>query len=588
MKHRTLFSVIYSLILLLSTYFFLGYYYGWIDDVLVSNYLMGIPIYQPIEYTFNFHLLLSKLYRFLYDYFHGIPWIGIAFALFIFLATVNFIYFLIIQFSEFFEDYKWLFAIFVTIIYFLIWVENVYLLNFSKLAILLTGISFLNIHKLIRAGINKKGILVLIYFCCTFMIGLFTRMEVTFILFPFLLIFSFQSIMLRGSDLRITGILVGFYVVGIAATFLFSEGDATVQRQSAHILNIVDGLNTYNPDIASVEKNAKSLALFHYFFPDSIIINSDYLNSLGPASPLNILGLKYLKRNLLSEYRRATYYTPQYHQPLNWFWKMVAFSAINLLLLLVSIYQTARGKSIWMPIFFQTFSMVAFYSTIFIVTVLSKMEDRVLTPALIIFTIAHFSLWIERNKTLLNALKTKVIVLIFTTLILLTVWRTVGYLKISAEKKDEVALKREVLKELNEDFTGKILFYDIWAMTLLHQTPLETIQLNPQNIHTCYGEYWSNMFLEEHKKYLKQLCGKTDFISFYRCLYEKRDQVVFVYSKIYRKELIEKYAMEVYNQKIKFKQIKSDSKLKNIHYSFLWGRNDFGYYVFDKSFEDAD
>jgi hypothetical protein len=172
-------------------------------------------------------------------------------------------------------------------------------------------------------------------------------------------------------------------------------------------------------------------------------------------------------------------------------------------------------------------------------------------------------------------------------LIVLAAFRVRGYQIVSVEKKEEMMLKQDVVHELNLDFKGKMLFYDIWTMTLLHQTPLKQVNLNSNNVHTCYGEYWSNFLLVTHKKYLEDLCGKTDFISFYKCLYGRRDKVIFVFSKIYRKELIEKYAWEEYGEKIIFREIKPDSKLKNIHYSFVPAYNEFGYYVFDESFEDA-
>lgn len=579
------FSVAISLLLFGATFCFFGFFYGWLDDALIANYFQGIILHQPIDHAIGCFFLLAQLFVKLYRFVPSVPWYGTLMGFWMFLATVNFLIFVLNYIIPYLTDKKWLAVLLCILLYQLIWIENVYLINFTRTAVLLMGTSFLNLVSITYK--NQRGKyywLIASYFMCTFLLGLFLRMEVVYILLPFFVIYIF--IQQKNKAYRTIAALMLCLLVFKAAEKYFFPQDVAPGKKIAHILNIVDGLNTYNPNLDLLATSPKNLALFYNYFPDSTSVSDVYLKSIGPASPIDLIGVKYFWRNLNSEILKSVNYTAEYHHPLNWFWKTVCFVFFNLVILGLSFFYVMKNRLEGRLFMLQILLVTAFLITALLITVLAKMEDRVLNPALIIFTMGYLAVWLQHNN-IVKGLNSKAFLCVLTIVLAASATgRTLNYLVVANQKNDELKLKKSIIDELNVNFNNKLIFFDVWTMSVLHQSPLDKIKLNPSNTYTAYGDYFSN-FQPAHVQYLKDMCGKTDFISFYKCLYERRSNVVFVFSKQYRKELIEKYAKDVYGQKIAFKEINANSKLSRLHYSFLWVRQDFKYYTLDKSFEDA-
>ncbi|MFT4802133.1 MAG: hypothetical protein ACI93N_001909, partial [Flavobacteriaceae bacterium] len=101
-----------------------------------------------------------------------------------------------------------------------------------------------------------------------------------------------------------------------------------------------------------------------------------------------------------------------------------------------------------------------------------------------------------------------------------------------------------------------------------------------------YGEVYSN-FMTSHKNHLSKICISHEIVPFFKCLYQKKSEVIFVFTS-YRVKMYELYFKEVYNLDLKFKKMENCSNaLNSIEYSYVWNKIDADYYVFDLSFEDV-
>lgn len=582
-------------ILFFMTFFVLGYYYYWIDDPLVDNFFRGLFLAEPANHFFTLHILLSKLYAGLYSAIPGIPWFGIFFGIYIFIATVSLFYFISESLSHTIRISRSKWILILILFYLLVVIEHVFLMNISRTSLMLMGSAYLNIHLLIKRRIHLKGhIGKWVFFTIAFMVGLLGRPELVYILLPILLTYSFADLSLQpGLPKRfgtILALFVGLFLVYKAIDYTqITEEIRSTREFASHALNINDGQNhTGFEGSDDMKIKTKLLSCFLYFFPDEEIINQEFLDAVGPRSTLSLETLQNLNigDQLYTEYYKARFDFPKdYLRAYNWFWKSVGFIIFNLLLTLVTLASYFRKKAKASYLAMEIIMMAAVISLLFVVTLLFKMEDRVLTPVLTVFTLAHLVFWMDNDHHWRSYFRSKAVRYTLLSALLICLFiRITGYLQIKSDKRKELQQKAILMDEINNDFDDKMIFYDMWTMALMHQTPLHMNKLKNNNMHLAYGEHWSNFF-DHHVVFLNDLCGSMDFSSFYHCLYERRQDVVFLYVRE-RKELIELYSRVIYGENLNLKKIKTDSELYNLEYSFIWMKLDFGYYTFDDSFED--
>ncbi len=584
-KSQFLISLILGLISFLATFFIFGYYFGWVDDVLQYNYFRGIPLGEPIEHFYTVHLGLSYLYKYLFSIYPAINWYGLFMGIYTLLATINFYYIILYLLCKTsLSQYLKLFCI-PLILFCILWIDFIVFINFTKISILLLGTSLIGLDISLRQNLKRNRIT--IYFCFTFLIGLLTRPEVLIIILPLFLIYIIRGVHNKRKIIKIC--LLIFILIGIYKLLDYTsvkQSDRNKRNEVAHLLNITDGRNLNGKDFYALYRNdIKYRAVFMYFHPDSTFTNKKILDQWGPASSFSLKNLKGIKKKLEEEFYRASqYYDNQYHVYMNWLDRFSMVLIINILTIILATYKYYQyGSKNKTSILVLWLLLLCFCSSILIITSLSKMEERVAITTSIIFTLMVLNIYFENNQVPSNRKSVNVLItLILMTLVFFKLQTTYA---IAKEKENELEQKANIIKEINTNFKNKILFFDIWTMTLLHQRAFENIYLNKNNTYLAYGEYWSNM-IDSHKKTLEAICPNTDFINFYQCLYKKRKEVVFVYNTETRAQLIEKLSSEVYNMPIRFKKYMPNSELSKLHYSFLPFEYHFEYYVFDDSFED--
>lgn len=574
MKNKALVSFLLTSILFFITQYFYGLHYGWIDDIIQNNYFQGIGISATLDKTFSLQILLSKIYHALYQKFPEIPWYGYFSTTYVFLATFNLIFFLILSFSRFYEKYFIYFIVLISLIYFSFWVEFVFLLTFTKTAIILIGTSILLLDKIVCYDFNsRKKIIFVLYLSITLLLGMLNRPEVIVLLIVPLCIYLFKN--KRTDFLRIIGILIVNMIVFVGIYFHEVDHETRmIAKKIAHISNISDGKNTYEkPFYDWLKEDIRYKSLFLYYWPDQDLISTNNLNKWGPQSMLSWSNFNNISAKLKYEISKAKYgYSDEYCYGLNW-WNYFLFCILMNIILLVIGYYLLKDKQL-KYFGLQFFSTISFLSLLLTLLLLVKLESRIVLPSIFIVNLISISLMsknidlnITRNKSIL------LIVIMFPLFIYQ--WNLDS--QISKDRKKGELLNEKFISELNYDFHDKIIFFDVWTLSLLHTSLFKNIQLNKSNSYISHNEYWSN-FIPANVIALNKICSTNDFSTFYKCLSKNKEKYVFVFTKDLRIGFIEEYAKKVHHLDLRFKKIHDESVLNKIHYSIIPNRYDFSYY----------
>lgn len=578
LRHKIWVSIIFSALLFLLTQLVFGFHYGWLDDVIQTNYIRGIGISEPLSHHFTAHVLLLNAYRVLYINFPDIAWYGFFFIFYIYLATVNATYFFLLKVEQL-NDRRWKCALYVGLLFFIsVWFDQVYLLNYTQISILLVGTSLLLLVEILnRQKLSINVSLGALYLSICMMIGLLTRPDVMILVIgPF----SFYLVVrLKGHKQPIKTIItclaVGVIFIGICR-FQIDSNFNKINKTISHIINLTDLRNTFKPFNILLEEDIRYKAIFLYYWPDEELISDQQLQKWGPQQSLKSLSLKHLKENFFIEWKRAARtYQQEYCPGLNWMPPLICLIILSLSLIAVRYFYAKETKSQLLYSDFLLLFLVVFM--LVLVMALAKMEARIAMPLISLVTLSILGNTVKSSSHFFYT-RTG-----FSMLVLITVFcfvRVQQNYRTASDKKQECLKKEAFVEELNAQFSDKLILFDIWTLSLLHASPLKNIQLNPRNTYLTYFESWSN-FLDCQQAYWKQKCGKASFQRVYSCLYAQKEDVVFVHTLNLRIGLIEEYGRKVHQTHLTFKETHLGTALSELHYSFLPYHYDFGYYQID-------
>lgn len=576
-------SLCLSLFLFLLTHLVYGFHYGWVDDVTITNFIRGLYIAEARDKTFTVHVGLSRIYHYLYLHCSNFPWYGLIICFYAFLATFNLVYFLSCTFDKLLKKNTLIFILLTLFIFILIWVENIFLLNFTRISILLIGTSFLLIDHITNSSLTvKQKYLWTLYLSIVLLIGILTRPESVIVLIVPFLFYFFRHYKSPRTLFKIFLILaLNGIISGITYTLSIDSDIKQKNKNIAHILSITDGMNTNQKKAFElINEDIRYKAVFLYYIPDDDLVNEESLKKWGSAKFVSTNKIIKSWHKLRYEiYKARLSYGKEYLEKLNWFNLFIGLLIFNFLLCFLNIVFSLRENKLIPIAHFLAIS--SFTIIIILITVLYKMENRVTIPSIAIISLMGLSMISKSN--IKNRFNDKAIAISLFLLLTPTIIQSINYYKISLEKKKETELKRNFINELNQSFENKIIFYDIWTMSLIHLSPFEVAKLNSSNMHTNHKENWSG-FISDHVHSLEKMCGNTDFVNFYNCLFLKKEDVVFVFTKDTRIGFIEEYALKVHNINMEFSEILDNSELKKINYTFLPHKYEFGYFTL-KSFE---
>lgn len=564
--NKHLISLSITILLYVFTYFKFGLYYGWVDDVLISNHFREILINSPIKTLASLFLGWANLLSFLYKKAPHIPWYGILLYVFSFIATFNTILLLVLLFFK--KKNRILFTIAIIAGFLFLWVDNIFLVTLTRISLIVTlsSIFLLGISPLYYK--NKRVLIFITFYCCLLFIGGSLIRPITLVgIIP--LIISFYIILNRAKLQMPKRNIIAF---GISILLVFTinvnnrnKVKKNVNKEIGHFLNITDARNTYQPTEFLYNNDINYKALFLYYIPEDKFLDKNFLDQYGPSTWYQNLNFKRYYTNLKYETSRINAFTSSYHQYLNWFNKFIILIVTNLVIMAFSkMYRI------------QLLLFIALIIFLFLIMLVYKTEERLILPIITFQTILNLiclNFWKKENLYYPKTAKP----ILFIILLSLGFYGFMRADKLAEEKKIELKGKQLFIDELNNNFKNKILFFDLWSMTLVHQSLLENINLSPNNIYTCHREYWS-FFFPQHTAQLEKICKNIDFISFYKCAFEKNEEIIFVFNKQLRIDLIEEFALKNHHIKLKFEELLPNNKLKDIRYSFLPYQYEFGYY----------
>jgi hypothetical protein len=563
---RNFFYFLFSIFLITITWLLFGIYWGWIDDIYLANAINGTFFKDPPQSLFiNYYVLLSKGFIFLNQIIPRINWYGVFNLACLFLIVYLFIA-LIYHTLNKSKQSNFFNILFIFLLFMVALAEAIYLQTFTSNALILFGLSaiyFLNEPKL-----KNLSVLVLL------IIALLIRSDVIILLFPIIAVF----ILINNKEKIKLILLLAFITIALPIILkkIQTNDDAKEwEKYSSTIINILDAGNAETYENMLKKDKARSYAFYTWFQGDfNNLLNQEYIDKLEIHSPFSITTFKKATIKIEKEIDKSCCkYDENYTSSRNWSMKgIVATSIIILLSILFVCLEKDKKRKFLIALF-----PLAFITTILFTTILFKMEYRVFYPVALITVLAL----LLSNKHLASKY------LVYVLLILLLIAfpsRLKEYYVTSLDLKEEINKKESFRTELNAKFSNKIILFDFLTTSLYSPTFFKTHAFNEgNNTFLLYGEVFSN-FLESHKAYLSEICGSYEIVPFFKCLYEKREEVVFALTD-HRVYMYEMYFKDVYGIPIKFKKLElKPNHLNAIHYSYSYNKLNMDYYVFDDSF----
>lgn len=558
-----------------ATIGFLGFQFGWLDDVLFELNARGT--------LSNFHngdaLIYWKGYACLFGWLYGwkphLPWYGIVHLLLMVWLLANLAIFLARWVPANIPFPRRVLAGALLYIAFLLPYCNAP--TFTTTSLFLTGLGLINLWGGRTTGAGAPWTF---YHLLSMAAGFLIRPRVALLIVIALLPFLVHAILRDFRDKRAVAVLVSplLVVVGLILSFkaLESPDNRAYREKVAYIRPVLDGFNFSRQyeDLRGLARRDSiiMMAARTWFTEDEAIFSKEYFETIGHTDLLHPDVRKNWKRNLAQEWEKAGRYPRDYLLYLNWEKPIRLLLLLNLGLLLLPFF--SRNKPGPATLLLHVAKPLAFTFLVLLVAVLYKMEGRVLIPMALVFTAIYareVHRYMPEGSRWLTGL---MLYLMLSAAILLP-----DYWKGAVNKTHEVAVKRNIIADINHRFHDKVVVLDYYSSWIIHGNMLEYVPLSDRNRYAVWGEPGFHYF-RKYREYLGTLCEDISFLGFFECL-KDRDDVVFVMSE-QRAVLIRDYARLLYGLELDFKPIDDGQTISRLKYSYLWFPMNYRYYVIEK------
>ncbi len=563
--------VILSVVQVVIAGLLFNFHHGWIDDVYYMACIKGDVMHVgTTSFFYYFNNLTSPLLYKLYQSFSAVNWFGWLFFIYTLISVILFNTLLHRHFHK--KENTSIYIALSFTFFFAILLECVQLQNATRTGVLLTGLSVILIID--HFSEKRKSIGVLIFLIIVFVLGFNIRNAVSALLIPlfslYFVCFRFRSRSSLVATVMVTiTILSSLFVI----SKLFTDEEKNAMTFRKHLVNIVDGFNGQSPDeiLSSGDREfyIKGKAVYYWFLADfEHITDEDFLNKLGPKSPFASKSFKQHLRSFNDEvYKARKFYSKEYCNSLNWYWKSIMIILLSLVIPLLFFFRTG-----WRHIFPHYVFILGCVGTLAFITLFWKMEDRVLNPYLILILMITIVESIRTAKTHSQSIKTP----LFLVILLLTIivfFRLPAYKNIQETKKEEVLIKRNIMSELQTHFADKNVIFDLYSCTILHDFALNSVKVSEKWF--SYIEIW-NMSSKNYLSFLDDKVGCHDVPCFFESIASKSDDYMFYFLKD-RIDLIEEYLKTIYNIDIQFTEIENEN-INKLQFSFFWMPLELGLY----------
>ena len=555
---------------MLLTGLIFGFWFGWLDDVLFEQNFRGMFAGKPVPDTFNYFRGTGYLISRLYVQFPSFPWYGFFLLTCVFASTWIFAsvsYKSALKIGLNLVGFVLLFSAF----YLAFFLENVFLLTFTRISILGMGAGILGTVSLFYQP--GKNFLFQIFCFLVFVFSYLMRPEL--IIFPlFLFLPIFLLIVLRQREHIKKIIFLGLSILFVLAAHQLTEKIFETKDHQYHdklwqyARPTLDGfkLNPKNVsgNFSSREDSIRYFAAQNWFYQDSLKLGIKYFQENGTNSWINAVTLESVFKNLQSEWKRSDSYG-EYHSSWNWSWKIIFLFLASSFFCLPGLRMILQEWKLSSPGFLLTSLPFFFVGVILVCTSFFKMEDRVFTPLSILFLFSVFLVpqFTNSSFTLSNAFK----IFIISIFMIVGTFRIPGYLQTKKENESEYENSKELIRWMETQFSEKTILTDYYSRFYFHGKALSQMEFPS---HTSFGIVWGQRASHEFSEYREQLnsiCPVSRIDSFLVCAKEKG---IIFFIPDFNARLIQSYLDILYHQTLYFKQLEVKGPEQDIHFSFLW------------------
>jgi hypothetical protein len=539
-----------------------GTYYGWIDDAMMANLFRGIlipqPVYHPHEFT-GFAPLLIYLYK----TFPAVAWYGwfiYALLFFAYSLLANVFYTL----TERQVRGSILKLALVAITFSLLMQEFIQRNNFTVLGCLLTGAGVL------FYSTQKQTVLNIFLSAIAVLSGLLIRFEISFIILVFSIGSSLTLAVIFGNTTKRNGLLALMAVcvaLHFGIRYLNYNKDAIDFNGLSVYEQLIQDAYIYPEKVSEIESlKLEAVRGFNQF--DTRVIDENYFKGLYGDYSLSWSAIRHLVINKL---QRVYEFGNRYQQGslcLNWWARDVFLFCIAVFYAVVALlsgYSRKTVIAIWLIITGAAIIILA-------VAILAKIEDRLLGPLLVLLNL--FVLAAIHYNAKSRALP---LFIVLAPLLLLGAYRFEQCAAAHTILAADIEAKRAFIEELNRH-EGKIILFDMYTAYLLHLGPFENIYLSKKNEYNAGFHYIVRHFYST-QNYFGQLCGTNKTDEIIRCLYSKKDNVLFAYYT-YNIDFLARWSQGIYNQPVQFVPTEKGSHLGRTSNVYIWGKMQHNYFIF--------
>jgi len=566
-------SIVFTIYIIIAL--FIGFYYGWLDDLqeiaLFSGLFLPGPQLDPVN-----NVLVSNLMVWLYSMAPDIAWYGIFMHFVTFLSL--FLLFLIPIRLINSKNIIWGTCILICFTGIHV-IEMVAFFNCTYVSMLamMAGLTFYLSH---NGKIQNTIALALI------VISILIRTETALYIGFFVVVYELLS-KRRDTSLKRLIVAVIFITAGTSITKIYTSNPNNAAMEywrqiDPALKSIQDAYNITIPEKFSTKDSLILESLKNWSHYDKYAVNKEFVERVAPPMysyrSFAMHSMSEIQYRLKEAYSSSMRYPDEYS---GYNWRKTAIgitcSIFAVVFLLLFYYRKQRKTRIMN--FILAFLLILL--SIVFIAVFIKIEYRIIYPVLMLAGYWLSLLLLDAGSNISRqhiSLHLAVVVLMVTTVLL-----TVRIQRFTHQKKEELNQKREIIDELNTRFDGKTFIYDMHAVYMMHDNPFKQIQLSGNNNHMVAAHYWL-AFFPELQEYYKHNFGSDRIDHIIASFYENADDYIFVGHE-QNMVFLSKYLDGIYDKKFNFKKLELDpaAKIKDLTYSYMWFPIVIDYYVFESN-----
>ena len=559
-KIVALIGFLVSVVLVIFSYNYFGSYFETNDDPRYVMAMKGFASPLPYDNFISIYKLTIDLYISLYNYFPNVPWYGYS----MFLLACGSLFNIFITLFLFLRGRVHLLLIYIVFMafYFLIYLQNLYFVNFTRPSILGTStFIFLLTSLYLNIDLFKKNKWILIFPAFIYIYSHLTRLDgghlgFLFSIVPSLILISFYKNVLNFVKYYILPVLIFIVIVKVFDSISQKSNPRNKEliEKSGVIRQLVDYRNT----ASYIPENLKDTIAFNAvnakYANDNKVISIDYLKKLTNDSPL-------LERRSMVKFNEEFDVFKESIRNENVVAKNLNFSFLIILLiwLFTSIRKNIFGflKYVVIQLYFLSFILSMCYYM--------KLPPRIYNPLLVLLTISNIYLII----TILYTGNRKYYYLLVISLISI-LFAVPNYTEANSKLigfyKKLGKINHGIFNELNK-FSNTIFIPTNVRSWEIHSATDPIREINFRN-NNCYVYLSIELSITpETQDQLVKKFGTFDHSELFTKI-SKMSNVVFISNQNYNRFLITYYHF-LYNQDYYFEEVLSyepvifkDAKLK--------------------------